>query len=137
MLKAMSGHELEDAMFNPQGLNWSRLRCFLIFKDEDPTEPDYIRVLWWCLPGLQGLWYGLGKEYSRTVSGLAIPELLTEINIRRQPRVAKELFRSMVANPDVFRVLMEAAEADDGRSLGEHFERILHLSVNKNSGSGP
>ena len=113
MVNVISGYEFEDAMVNPEGPELPRLRCFLIFRNEDPTEPDYVRVLWWRMPGLQKIWYGLDKEYSRAVSRLAIPKLLTEINIRRQPRVAKELFRSMVANSDLFGAFMEGAETGD------------------------
>jgi len=130
------GYGFEDAMVSPQDLESPRLRCFFIFKDEDPTEPDYVRDLWWYLPTLQNLLYGLDKEYSRAISRLAIPALLTEINIRRQPREAKRLFWSMAVDPDLFLALTEVAEGCDGEQLGEHFERILRLSANKNGGSG-
>jgi len=138
MFRIMSGCTFEDApTVGPEGPELPRLRCFLIFKDEDPTGLDYVRVLWWCMPSLQKMWYGLDKEYSRAVSRLAIPVLLIEINIRRQPREAKQFFGSIAMNPDVFSPLVEAAEAGDDELLWERFERIdAQLNAKKDGGSG-
>jgi len=75
--KVLEGvRDYDDAMVNPPGLKWPRLRCFLSFKDEDPTQPDYVRVLGWCVPGLRELCFDVDKVFSRMAAMMAIPELL-------------------------------------------------------------
>jgi len=44
----------------------------------------------------------MDKEYSRTISMLAIPQLLDEINVLRDPQQAEQRFQSMVTNPEEY-----------------------------------
>ena len=124
-----------DEMVNPPGLGWPRLRCFYFFKG-DSTRPDHNQITGWCVPGLRVLYYNLDKEYSRKVSRLAIPQLLNEINVLREPQQAAERFKSMVMNPEVLSASMRrAAEVDDEEEPFEQYiARLHHLPSTKEEG---
>jgi len=123
---------LNDEIINPPGLEWSRLRCFYFFNG-DSTKPDHSQATGWSVPGLRVLFYGLDKEYSRKVSRLAIPQLLNEINVLREPQQAAQRFKSVVMDPDVLvESMRRAAEADDGEEPFERYlERIHRFSSTK------
>ena len=59
----------------------------------------------------------MDKEYSRTTSGLAIPQLMNEINLLRDPRQAEERLRLMAFGSDISWIPMEKAEEDNEESL--------------------
>lgn len=128
--------DLKDATVNPPDLEWSRLRCFLLFKDEDPTKSGHVRVRVWCLANLQELWYGMDKERSRAASRLAIPQLLKEINVLREPGTAEQRFRFMILNPGLFRTLMMEPEDDHEEPLEQYFGRILYVADGEGGGAG-
>jgi len=123
---------LEHAVISPPGLELPRLRCYLRFKHEDPTKPDYGRVQAWCLEDLRELWYDMDKAYSRAASRVAISQLLNEVNILREPLQAEERFDLLVSNQAMVRALLEKVHAGEG-SLEE---RILRLIMTENDGYG-
>jgi len=85
----------DDGMVTPPDTKWPHLRCFFFFKGNS-TKSDHVQVLGWSVPCLRVLHYNLDKEYSRRISRLAIPQLLDEINVLREPQQAVERFRSLV-----------------------------------------
>lgn len=124
----------DDTLVNPPDLDWPRLRCFCFFRDNDVTKPDFMRVLGWCLPGLR-VWYNLDKEYSRTASQLAIPQLLNEINVLRDPQQAAQRFRSVVAKPGIYMAsLLRAADDNDEEPLEQYLERICRIPLPNQNG---
>ena len=69
------------------------------------------------MSNLRSLCYDMDKEYSRTTSGLAIPQLMNEINLLRDPRQAEERLRLMAFGSDISCVPMEKAEEDNEEPL--------------------
>ena len=67
-----------------------RLRCIVFVKDkDDPTRTERVRVHSRCVPNLRELRDTINKNYSRrAASKLAIPLLLNEINVMKEPRLA-------------------------------------------------
>ena len=66
------------------------------------AEPYQARAQAWCMPNLRELCYAVDRESSRKASKLAIPQLLNEINVLRQPQEAEQRFMFMVSDPDLF-----------------------------------
>jgi len=118
---------LKVAAAYPPDLKWPCLRGFLFFKDEDPTKPDHIRVREWRMEQLQEVFCNMGKEYSRAASRLAIPQLLNEINVLRQPQQAERRFRLMNLDPNRCWTIMKKTEGDNKDPLERCFEQVLHL----------
>jgi len=130
--------DYDDRGINPPGLEWPRLRCFCFFKDdEDPTKPDLIRVLGWSLPGLRVEYYHLDKEYSRTVSQQAIPQLLNEINVLRDPEQAPLRFRSVASKPEVYLPALSRAMADDDVPFKRYLEWATGMIRPRGAYTGP
>jgi len=126
----------DDGMVNPPGMEWPRLRCFFFFKG-DSTKPDHVQVIGWCVPGLRVLYCGLDKEYSRKVSRLAIPQLLEEINVIKEPQQAAERFKSVVMDPGVLSASMTRAAVEAGNEeepLDQYLARLNHLPNTKEEG---
>ena len=132
--------DLKDAAATSEDLEWPRLRCFLFFKDEDPTKRDHhIRAQTWCLTNLRDLCYEMDKGYSQAASKIAIPQLVNEINVFGEPQKAELRFKSMVSDPELYHILMKKAEKDykDHKDpLEKKFERVLHVDDEGNRGSG-
>jgi hypothetical protein len=115
--------DLKDAMVNPPDLEWPRLRCVLSIKNEDLTKPDHVQVQAWCMMNLREVCYGLDKDYSHAASRLAIPQLLNEVNILREPQQAERRFRFMVLDPDLsWALLQEIAENETKEPFQQDFE---------------
>jgi len=95
--------ELKDAAVIQPDPELPRLRCFLFFKDEDPTKSHshHIRAQTWSMANLRELRDHIDKEYSRVASNLAIPLLLKEINIQGEPKLAEQRFWSMFVGPEL------------------------------------
>jgi len=75
-----------------------RLRCFLFFRyHEDPAKLYHPRCYGWCTTNLREKCYDIDKEYSRSVSGRAIPRLIRDINVLRDPQHAWERFSRILA----------------------------------------
>jgi len=108
--------DIKDAAGNPLDLNWPRLRCYFCFKGNDTTRYQ-VRALAWCLPNLRGLYYDVDKECSRKASRLALPQLLNETNVMREPQQAAQRFNIMASEPDLFQALMEKAREDNSEML--------------------
>ena len=106
----------------PPGTTTPRLRCYLFFKEkgQGPYGPEYTRAIGWYPPHLRELWYDSDKEHSSLAAGRAIPELVNDINVRRDPRAAEESFKFMV----MYHI-----------TLSRHFERIRRLAE-EDGGSG-
>jgi len=68
--------DIQFAATNPPDVKLPHLRCFFFF-DVD-------------------------KEHSRKASRLAIPQLLEEINVLKQPQQAEQTFVVMALDPDLF-----------------------------------
>jgi len=94
---------------NPPGIDWPRLLCFFFFHG-DYTKPDSIQTLAWCVPSLRETCYSLDKEHARAISRLAIPQLLDEINVLRDPQQAVQRFQSMVMNPEEYLTSMRMVD---------------------------
>lgn len=75
----------------------------------------------------------MDKEYSRTISRQAIPQLLKEINILREPLRAEQRFRLMATGP----VRVKTSENCDEEPLEQQLERTLHVDLRENGGFGP
>ena len=125
---------IEHAVVNPPGVDLPRLRCFLLFKHEDPAEQNFGRVQSWCMEDLRESWYDLDKDYSRAASRVAIPQLLGEINILRDPLRAEERFGLLVSNQAFAQALLGKFEAGSEQSLEQRFERILRLIMMEHCG---
>ena len=81
------------AVPNPSpGPGLSCLCSFLLFDHGNPELFYAHRRTWWTA-NLRELYYNMDKEYSQVASKLAIPQLLKEINILRNPQQAEERFR--------------------------------------------
>lgn len=128
--------EVQHVMAASQNHDWPRLRCILIFGDEDPTKLGYGRVQVWSVSNLQDF-YNMDKECSRLVSDLALPRLMNEINVLREPEQAAERFRCMVTVSNPSWTPTGESENDNGEMLEEYLERTLHLGAKENGGSGP
>lgn len=127
---------LEVATINHLNLEWPRLRCFFFFQDEDPTKPDHSRAQIWRLAGLQESFYDMDKEYARAASEMAIPQLLMEINVTKEPRMAERRFRFMVSDPDLSWAFLLIAEHYDEEPMQQYLERILQAGDEENGGFG-
>ena len=125
---------LEHAVISPPGLELPRLRCYLSFKHEDSTKPDYGRVQAWCLDDLRELWYNMDKDYSRAASRVAISQLMHEINILREPLRAEERFRLLACSHAMAQALPGRVKASSEESLEQRFERTLRSIMMENSG---
>ena len=138
VLQSMPGYD--DTAVNPPGLELPRFRCFFYFQDQDPTKPDHCRIQGWCLENIQILWYDIDKEYSRAASKLAIPQLLDEINIIRDPLQAEKRFRHLVVDLDLDwarrRTTNAAGDDVELEPLEEYFERLRILTA-EHGGYGP
>jgi len=121
---------------NPPELDWPRLRCFFLFKNEDPTKPDHGRARVWCFANLQELLYDMDKEYARAAARMAIPQLLNEINVTKEPRMAEQRFMLMVLKPYLSWAFLEKAERRNEEPLEQYFDRILRAGDEENGGSG-
>jgi len=106
------------AAVSPPDPRLSRLRCFFFFECEDPTAGFYYAQghTWW-ITNLRELCYDMNKEYSRTASRLAIPQLMNEINILRDPQRAEERFEFMALDPGLSWAPIETAEEDNEELL--------------------
>jgi len=128
----------DDRMINHPGLEWPLLRCFFFFKEEGSADKPYpIRFKGWSLPGLRALWYNLDKEYSREASRMAIPQLLKEINVLKDPQQARERFKCVVGNPGIYLASMLTAKAGDDQEepFEQYLERISRIqNVNLEDG---
>ena len=124
----------EDAMVNPPSVTMPRLRCYLFFKEEDqaPNKPDIMQPLGGCLPNLR-MGCNMDKEHSRQTSMQAIPELLYEINVQRDPQRAEVRFRNLIMEPYVYSALMDAAMAGNDEPLERHLDKMRSWT---NIGSG-
>ena len=81
------------------------------------------------------LYYSLDKEYSRKASGLAISQLLNEINVLREPQQAVRRFKFVVLNPGIYLASMLAAEVgDEEEPFEQYLERINRLPSAKEDG---
>ena len=105
------------SLTNPPDLKWPRLRCYFFIKNEDPTKSYQVRGQAWCVPDLRELYYDMDKDRSRKASRLALPQLLNEINVIREPQQAGRRIAILASNPDLFRSLMEKASWDNGEVL--------------------
>ena len=128
--------EIEYAMVDPPNLEWPRLRCFLVFKDEDPTKPGHGRVRAWCTQGLQDL-YTMDKRLSRSAARLAIPQLLEEVNVLKKPQQTGERIGFKVALDRVFPGLPVEVVKTRGveESVDQYIDRFLRVALRKNGGS--
>ena len=124
----------DDAMVNPPGVTMPRLRCYLFFKEEGqaPNKPDLMQPLGGCLPNLR-MWCNMDKEYSRQTSMRAIPELLNEINVRRDPQMAEKRFKNLIMEPYVASAFMDAAKAGNAEPYERQLDRMRSWT---NVGSG-
>jgi len=93
--------DIQYTVDNPPDLEMPRLRCYFFFHGEDPTGFYQARAQAWCMPNLREL-CNVDKEHSRKVSELAIPQLLKEINVLKQPQQAEQRFAFMATNPHLF-----------------------------------
>ena len=104
---------LTDAPVNLPDPGSSHLQCFFIFEYDSPGGELYHAesITWWTT-NLRGLSCNMDKEYSRTASRLAIPQLINEINVLQDPRQAAQRFGMMALDPDLSWASMERAEED-------------------------
>ena len=119
-------------MVNPPDSECPRLCCFFFFKG-DSTRLDHVQAFGWGVPCLQAAYYNMDKEYSRKISRLAIPQLLNEINILKDPQQAERRFKSVVMmDPGILSrpSLTAAAEAGDEEEPSNH-----HLPNTEEEGS--
>ena len=95
----------------------------------------------WCQPVLRLGWYNLDKEYSWMASRLAIPQLLNETNVLRDPQRAAERFRSVVMKPEVYYASMlrgRAYDDNDEEPFEQYLDRLHHMPCPMgNNGSAP
>lgn len=88
------------------------------------------------MPNLRELCNTIDKDYSRrAASQLAIPLLLNEINLMRDPLEAEGRLRWMVEDHSLTRALMGVGENGDGMLFWRCVERILRGGDKKNGGS--
>ena len=107
---------LTDPTADSPGPGLSRFRCFFFFTYDDP-ELVHTRTRTWWIPNLQELYYDMDKEYSRANSKLALPRLVTEMNILRDPQQAAARFKLIASGPELSGTPMEEAEKDNEESL--------------------
>ena len=115
----------DDALVNPPGATVPRLRCYLFFKGEDqaPNQPDCVLPLGGALQNPQ-MWCNMDKEYSRQTSMRAIPELLYEINVRKDPQRAEERFEHLIFEPYASSAILDAAIAGSVEPLERYAEKL-------------
>ena len=126
--------EIEYAAVNPPGLEIPRLRCFFFFRGEDPTKPDLGRFQTWSPKDLRERWYDMDKNYSRAASRVAISQLLSEINILREPLRAEKRFKLLVSSRDMAQPLRGEVEAGSEELLEHRFEGVLRSIMMENGG---
>ena len=131
MVKARPSYE--DEMLNPPGMELPRLRCFLSFKD-DPNKPYIFQTVGGAKPGIR-LFYNVEKEFSRLNSKRVIPELMKEINVRKDPQGADRRISSIAVEPYISSAIVDALKGGDKDTWAKHNERINHL-MGGNGGSG-
>jgi len=68
--------------------------------------------MWW-MENIREVYYNMDKEYSRVNSRLALPRLVTEMNILRDPQQAVERFRLISSGPGHSGTPTEEAENDN------------------------
>ena len=127
----------ERLAISPPGLR-PRLRCVVFVKDkDDPTRMERVRVHSQCVPDLRGLRDSIDKDYSRrAATKLAIPILLSEINLLGDPQEAERRLRSMVKEQGLTRKVIEMAEnASDASVLLRGVGQILRGGIGRKSGS--
>ena len=106
--------DLKDASTNSPGPGLSHFRCFFFFTYEDPELIHTRSRIWW-LENIREVYYNMDKEYSRANSALAIPRLVTEMNILRDPQQALERFRRIASGPGLSgRPTEEAGKDNEG-----------------------
>jgi len=119
--------ELDYIMLNPPDLEWPRIRCFLFFDDEDPSKQGHGRIQGWCLPGIREL-SEVDKDYSRAAARKAIPQLLNDINIVKDPQQSELRFKPMVMLPGIPVVSIPMTGPGED-PLGPLFEHILRSNA--------
>ena len=107
---------LTDRTANPPAPGMSRLRCFFCFTYEDPELVHTRSRIWW-MENLRELYYNMDKEYSRVNSRLALPRLVTEMNVLRDPKQALERFRLIASGPGLSGTSTGQAEKGDEEKL--------------------
>ena len=108
---------IKDWRADPPHPGMSRLRCFFFFTYDGYDKGGYARSRAWWEENLRGLYYDMDKEHSRTVSGLAIPQLMNEINFLRDPQQAEQRLRLMAFGSDISWTPTEKA-GEDEETLG-------------------
>ena len=108
--------DLEDRTAIPPGPGLERLRCFFCFTYEDPQLVHTRSRTWW-IENIRELYYDMDKEYSRVASTLAIPRLVNEINVLRDPQRAVERFRLIALGPYFSGIPMGEVEKDGEEPL--------------------
>ena len=109
--------DLKDATADPPGPGLSRLRCFFFFTYSENPELLHTRSRTWWMQNLREAYYGMDKEYSRVNSELAIPRLVTEMNILRDPQGAVERFRAIASGSGFSVTSTEEVENDNQEPL--------------------
>ena len=104
--------KLDVLVASPPDPRYSHLRCFFFFKSEAPDEFFHTRSrMWWTT--LREVFYNMDKEYSRAVSKLAVPQLIKDINVLRDPEQAEQRFKFMALDLDLPWTPMEKAGEDN------------------------
>ena len=128
IVKAFPALAENMAATNAPGL-WPRLRCVFIVKDKrDPTKTERTRVHSRCMPNLWERYFTLDKDYSRSVTRMAMRALLSEMNQIKQPQRALGRMKWLVDDQDFIRASMAAAERyGDGplfHAIHQHFRAV-------------
>jgi len=85
---------------------------------------------------LQEYWYDMDKDYSRAASRVAIPQLIDEINVLRDPLQAEKRFRLLVSNQYLSSLLAgKTGAGSDEAPLDQRFELIILQIIKENGGS--
>ena len=109
--------DLKNAAVNPPRPGLSHFRCFFFFTYEDHPEFVHTRSRIWWMENIREVYYNMDKEYSRVNSMLALPRLVTEMNILRDPQQAVERFRLISLCPGLPGTPTEEAEKDSEKPL--------------------
>ena len=104
---------IKDVETDPPSPGMSRLNCVFFFKYTVPTKLYYPQRRVWWVKNLQGVFYDMNREYSRVTSRLAIPQLVNEINVLRDPQQAKERFGLMAFSSETSWITAEKMYEDD------------------------
>jgi len=76
----------------------------------------------------------MDKNYSRAASRVAISQLLSEINILREPLRAEKRFKLLVSSRDMAQPLRGEVEAGSEELLEHRFEGVLRSIMMENGG---